>query len=229
MPLSLSDARNYLHERAASIGRTNLYSPEALDLIIDGSRALPRLLQSIAHQAYWAAASEGASQIGAQHVSNASGSQGVEPDKTHADDARRQAAHYEGGEPGAKTQFRFGAGTKENDRSVRTSERIADVSDSRASIDTANQRIAGTLSRHEYHCGRSACENRCKQRQRGCGLCRSKNRSSTEARKSRSRAWRRGAQGRGRQARGANRKNQYDCQRPNSKRVKRSGKDGTRQ
>src|SRR5258706_10187229 len=147
MPLSLSDARNYLHERAASIGRTNLYSPEALDLIIDGSRALPRLLQSIAHQAYWAAASEGASQIGAQHVSNASGSQGVEPDKTHADDARRQAAHYEGGEPGAKTQFRFGAGTKENDRSVRTSERIADVSDSRASIDTANQRIAGTLSR----------------------------------------------------------------------------------
>src|SRR5258706_14869121 len=102
-PLSLSDARNYLHERAASIGRTNLYSPEALDLIIDGSGGLPRLLQSIAHQAYWAAASEDAPQIGAQHVSNASGPHGVEPDKTHADDARRQATHDdEGGEPGAK-------------------------------------------------------------------------------------------------------------------------------
>lgn len=150
-PLSLSDARSYLHERAASIGRTNLYSPEALDLIIDGSRGLPRLLRSIAHLAYWAAASDGAPQIGAQHVSNASGSQGVEPDRTHADDARRQATRDdEGGEPGAKTQFRFGVGTKENDRPVQTSERIVDVSDSRAPIDTANQRddiVAGTPSR----------------------------------------------------------------------------------
>ncbi len=148
-PLSLSDARNYLHERAASIGRTNLYSPEALDLIIDGSRGLPRLLQSIAHQAYWAAASEGAPQIGAQHVSNGSGSLGVEPDKTHADDARRQTTR-DGGEPGAKTQFRSGVGTKENDRPVRTAARIGDVSDSPAPIDTANQRderVAGTRSR----------------------------------------------------------------------------------
>ena len=150
-PLSLSDARNYLHERAASIGRTNLYSPEALDLIIDGSRGLPRLLRSIAHLAYWAAASEGASQIGAQHVSNAPASLGVEPDKTHTDDARAQAARTDKGEePGANTPFRIAAGTKENDRPVRTSERIVDASDSRAPIDTANQRDeigAGTLSR----------------------------------------------------------------------------------
>ena len=127
-PLSLSDARNYLNERAASIGRANLYSPEALDLVIDDSRGLPRLLRSIAHQAYWAAASEGALQIGVQHVSNTSGSQGVEPGKTHAHGARRQATRDdEGGEP-----------------------RIVDVSDSRAPIDTANQhheRVAGTLSR----------------------------------------------------------------------------------
>jgi hypothetical protein len=150
-PLSLSDARNYLHERAASIGRTNLYSPEALDLVIDGARGLPRLLRSIAHLAYWAAASEGAPQIGAQHVSNASGSQGVEPDKTDADDARQQATRDDGGgEPGARTQLRFGVGTKENDRPVRTSERIVDVSGSRAPSDTPNQRderVAGTLSR----------------------------------------------------------------------------------
>jgi hypothetical protein len=143
-PLSLSDARNYLQERAASIGRTNLYSPEALDLLIDGSRGLPRLLRSIAHQAYWTAAAEGASQIGAQHVSNASGSLGVEPDKTDAHNARPQATRdEEGGEPGAKTQFRFGAGTKENASPVRTSERIVDVSDSRA----RDERVAGTISR----------------------------------------------------------------------------------
>ena len=69
-PLALSDSRNYLQERAASIGRPNLFTPEALDLIIDGSRGLPRLLRSIAHLAFLAAASEGAAQIGVQHVSN---------------------------------------------------------------------------------------------------------------------------------------------------------------
>jgi hypothetical protein len=71
-PLALSDSRNYLQERAASIGRPNLFTPEALDLAIDGSRGLPRLLRSIAHLAFLAAASEGAVQIGAQHVSNTS-------------------------------------------------------------------------------------------------------------------------------------------------------------
>jgi hypothetical protein len=71
-PLALSDSRNYLQERAASIGRPNLFTPEALDLAIDGSRGLPRLLRSIAHLAFLAAASEGATQIGAQHVSNTS-------------------------------------------------------------------------------------------------------------------------------------------------------------
>jgi hypothetical protein len=139
-PLSLSDARNYLNERAASIGRTNLYSPEALDLVIDGSHGLPRLLRSIAHQAYWTAASEGAPQIGAQHVSNLSGSQRVESGKTDADDARRQATRNdEGADHGAKkTEFPFGVGTKEHDRPVR------------APIEPATQdeeRIAGALSR----------------------------------------------------------------------------------
>jgi hypothetical protein len=70
-PLALSDARNYLQERAASIGRSHLFTPEALDLIIDGSRGLPRLLRSIAQLAFFGAASEGASQIGTQHVNNA--------------------------------------------------------------------------------------------------------------------------------------------------------------
>jgi len=149
-PLSLSDARNYLHERAASIGRTNLFSPEALDLVIDGSRGLPRLLRSIAHLAYWAAASEGAPQIGAQHVSNASGSQGIEPVKITADDSTQQVTpNDEGTEPGAKTQLGFGIGTKENDRPIRTSERVADGSDPRAVNNSANERdngVAGALA-----------------------------------------------------------------------------------
>jgi hypothetical protein len=70
-PLSLSDARNYLSERATSMGRPNLFTPEASDLIIDGSRGLPRALRSIAHLAFFGAASEGASQINPQHVANA--------------------------------------------------------------------------------------------------------------------------------------------------------------
>jgi hypothetical protein len=70
-PLSLSDARNYLQERAASMGRPNLFTAEASDLIIDGSRGLPRALRSIAHLAFFGAASEGASQINPQHVANA--------------------------------------------------------------------------------------------------------------------------------------------------------------
>jgi len=43
-PLSLSDARNYLQERATSMGRPNLFTAEASDMIIDGSRGLPRAL-----------------------------------------------------------------------------------------------------------------------------------------------------------------------------------------
>jgi hypothetical protein len=75
-------------------------------------------------------------------VSNATVSQAVEPDKTHADDARRQAPRDdEDGEPGAKTQVRFGVGTKEIDRPVRTSERIVDSANQR------DERVAGILSR----------------------------------------------------------------------------------
>ena len=76
--MALSDSRNYLQERAISIGRPNLFTPAALNLVIDGSRGLPRLLRSIAHLAFFAAASEGASQIGAQHVSHALQSRSVD-------------------------------------------------------------------------------------------------------------------------------------------------------
>jgi hypothetical protein len=67
-PLSLLDARLYLTERGNSIGRPNLFTPQALDLIIDASRGVPRLLRTIAGLAYFNAAAEGASQIDAAHA-----------------------------------------------------------------------------------------------------------------------------------------------------------------
>ena len=76
-PLSLSDARNYLQERAASMGRPNLFTPDALDLVIDGSRGLPRLMRTIAGHAFFSAVSQGASQIGQKHVSDALESRAV--------------------------------------------------------------------------------------------------------------------------------------------------------
>lgn len=82
-PLTPSDARTYLKERGTSIGRPDLFTPEALDLVIEGSRGLPRLLRSIGHLAYFAAASEGASQIGRQHISGALDSRGGDGHNTN--------------------------------------------------------------------------------------------------------------------------------------------------
>lgn len=67
-PLSLLDARHYLTERGNSIGRPDLFTPQALDVVIDASRGVPRLLRSIAGLAYFNAAAEGASQIDAGHA-----------------------------------------------------------------------------------------------------------------------------------------------------------------
>ena len=67
-PLSLLDSRLYLTERGDSIGRPNVFTPDALDLVIDASRGVPRLLRSIAGLAYFNAAAEGASQIDATHA-----------------------------------------------------------------------------------------------------------------------------------------------------------------
>jgi hypothetical protein len=136
-PLSLSDARNYLHERAVSIGRTNLFSPEALDLVIDGSRGLPRLLRSIAHLAYWAAASEGAPQIGAQHVSNAAGSPGIETD-----------GDVTGPQLVAKTPSDMGISTKPNEGLVERGEPVVNVSEIAGNTAIRrDERVSGTLLR----------------------------------------------------------------------------------
>ncbi len=75
-PLPESDARSYLLERAASAGLPNLFTTEALDLIIDGSAGSPRLLRSIASLAFFGAASDGASQINLRYAASALVAQG---------------------------------------------------------------------------------------------------------------------------------------------------------
>src|SRR5450432_1144870 len=69
--LPLTDPRIFLRRRASNIGRMNLFTMEALDLIVDGSRVVPSQLRSIAQLAFFAAASEGACQIHSRHVANA--------------------------------------------------------------------------------------------------------------------------------------------------------------
>jgi hypothetical protein len=72
---SQSDARNYLLERARSVGLSDLFAPDALDVIIKGSLGSPRLLRSIASLAFFGAASEGAPQIALKNASSAVGAQ----------------------------------------------------------------------------------------------------------------------------------------------------------
>src|SRR5882672_1389376 len=74
-PLTRSDARNYLLERATSAGRPDLFDADALDVLIEGSRGSPRVLRSIASLAFFAAAVDGSPRIGAKHVADALASQ----------------------------------------------------------------------------------------------------------------------------------------------------------
>ena len=67
-PLTQSEARNYLLEQVPPAGRPDLFTPDALQLVVEGSRGSPRLLQSIASLAFFSAAFDGASQIGSKHV-----------------------------------------------------------------------------------------------------------------------------------------------------------------
>jgi len=66
--LSVDDAQNYLLERATSIGRPNLFAPDALDLIVHQTRGSPRLLLSVASLAFFTAGWGRATQIGVRHV-----------------------------------------------------------------------------------------------------------------------------------------------------------------
>jgi hypothetical protein len=84
MRLSQSDTRHYLQERATHAGFPDLFSPTAFDLIVDGSRGVPRSLWFIASLAYFYASSAGASQIDREHVAHALSSQIAHPEKIPA-------------------------------------------------------------------------------------------------------------------------------------------------
>ncbi len=62
------DARIYLGEKAIGIGRPNLFTAEALDVVIHGTRNALGELRAVAELAFFAAATGGASQIGSMHV-----------------------------------------------------------------------------------------------------------------------------------------------------------------
>jgi hypothetical protein len=72
---SIDDARTYLLERATSIGRPNLFAPDALDLIVHQAHGSPRLLLSMASLAFFAAGWGRAAQIAVRHVPSWSESQ----------------------------------------------------------------------------------------------------------------------------------------------------------
>ena len=67
-PLTRPDARRYLLEQVNRTGPPDLFAPEALELIVEGSHGSPRLLQLIASLAFFSAAFDGVSQIRSKHV-----------------------------------------------------------------------------------------------------------------------------------------------------------------
>jgi hypothetical protein len=68
--LSIEDARAYLLERATSIGRPDLFAPDALDLMIHQARGSPGQLLSVANMAFFTAGWSRATQIGVRHVAD---------------------------------------------------------------------------------------------------------------------------------------------------------------
>jgi hypothetical protein len=66
--LTPQESRDFIVERAIAAGRPDLFAPEAVDSLVDGTSGIPRLLRSVGALALFFAAYEGASQVGAGHV-----------------------------------------------------------------------------------------------------------------------------------------------------------------
>ena len=75
-PLDPAEARDFLLSRAAQAGRVNLFTPEALDIIVDAGRGSPRLLRVLAGAAMFQAVSDGIAQVMPEHASLAAAMQG---------------------------------------------------------------------------------------------------------------------------------------------------------
>lgn len=70
-PLTPHEARDFVVERATAAGRPDLFAPEALASLIAGTSGLPRLLRSVGALTLFFADSQGASNVGAEHVAAA--------------------------------------------------------------------------------------------------------------------------------------------------------------
>jgi hypothetical protein len=69
--LTPQEARAFLVDRATAAGRPDLFAPEAVDALVDGTSGIPRLLRSVGALALFFAAYEGAGKVGADHVAKA--------------------------------------------------------------------------------------------------------------------------------------------------------------
>lgn len=68
-PLDAEEARDFLLTRAARAGRLDLFTREALDVLVEAGRGSPRMLRVLAGAAMFQAASAGAKQISPEHAS----------------------------------------------------------------------------------------------------------------------------------------------------------------
>ena len=75
-PLAANEARDFVVERATAAGRPDLFAPDALESLIAGTAGLPRLLRSVGALALFLAESEGARNVGVEHVAEALDAQG---------------------------------------------------------------------------------------------------------------------------------------------------------
>jgi hypothetical protein len=100
--LSRSDAEHYLHERAISAGFPDLFSEDALELIVNASSGSPRLLRTIASVAFFNAASDCAFQIGHKHAGSALAMQLPSNRTTLTHYAKQSLAAEDAVVPGAK-------------------------------------------------------------------------------------------------------------------------------
>lgn len=75
-PLEPIEAREFLLARAVQAGRPDLFTPEALDIIVEAGRGSPRLLRVLAGAAMFQAVSDGVARITAEHAGLAAAMQG---------------------------------------------------------------------------------------------------------------------------------------------------------
>ncbi len=96
-PLAPDEARDFVLERATAAGRADLFAPDALESLIAGTAGLPRLLRSVGALALFFADSEGARNVGVEHVAEALDAQGGKGQlSAEIGDAKSRRARFSG-------------------------------------------------------------------------------------------------------------------------------------